>query len=408
MTADPTLLASLASLSNLSAPASNICLDKHCAVEARATALRAECAATTQDISPIGEYCSAYGLNTCVDITPSLAGNFSSFSSFRAGPSSECGDGWLDTCPAGDFATLLGVWSSNGSAETSPQKVQLVDCRIRYGDATIQQNGTGPPTLRRHSFTQSAENITLVGGINSTDAVELMAQNNPAVRVWLWQRFYTAHNAIGISNPYQFAGNISTNASEPVTWQSLLGKYLLVPQNERPWNLTQDPDGVARAIERSFDMATLLAFVREPHSAQLTVTTTQDLWSYDGKVLVILAVPLFATILVLAAAGRVGTDDIVIGYNPLEIARRSDEILPAAWTMVSRNGGAVVSKPADSRGTYAKVCDGVPVGSEKGGVVVSERGGSGSEEDGTGISVPADSQGAYIQVGGEVQRRSTA
>lgn len=76
-------------------------------------------------------------------------------------------------------------------------------------------------------------------------------------------------------------------------------------------------------------MATLLAFARDLGAATVDVTNTQliDTWTYDSRVLAILAAPLLATLLVLCKHWRVQSNDIVIGYDPLAIARRADDLL---------------------------------------------------------------------------------
>jgi hypothetical protein len=106
--------------------------------------------------------------------------------------------------------------------------------------------------------------------------------------------------------------------SEPVTDQSALSAPC-----------TNDTNRVARASERIFDTATLLAFVRTPEASTIGITNSPEIgiWTYDVKVLAILAAPLLATLLVLSRYWQVRSNYIVIGYDPLKIARRANDIL---------------------------------------------------------------------------------
>lgn len=113
----------------------------------------------------------------------------------------------------------------------------------------------------------------------------------------------------------------------------LLGKRKLEPGVVEEWQVrqigTNDTKRVARAIEANIDMATLFAFARAPHAASLEITKLHEvnIWTYDTRVLAILAPPLLATILVLSICWRIQSDSVVIGYDPLEIARRAEEVL---------------------------------------------------------------------------------
>lgn len=83
-------------------------------------------------------------------------------------------------------------------------------------------------------------------------------------------------------------------------------------------------DEVGQRIESIFDTATLMAFVRSPDSVNVTITTTNNtpVYIFDLKVLIILPVPLLATVLGTFGRWRMAGNDIYIGYDPVEIARR--------------------------------------------------------------------------------------
>jgi hypothetical protein len=108
-------------------------------------------------------------------------------------------------------------------------------------------------------------------------------------------------------------------------------------------------------MEANFDMATLFAFARSPHAASVDITTTleRNIWTYDTSVLAILALPLLATVLVLCIGWKVQSDEVVIGYDPLEIARRADEVLmPSHGAMTQRSEGKNL-RSSDSSGAYS-------------------------------------------------------
>jgi hypothetical protein len=100
-------------------------------------------------------------------------------------------------------------------------------------------------------------------------------------------------------------------------------------------------------------MATLFAFAQAPHAASLDITQTHDvgIWTYDTRVLAVLALPFLATILVLSVYWKVQSNEVVIGYDPLEIARRADEVLVLSLGAMESEGKDL--RPMNSGGAYS-------------------------------------------------------
>ena len=94
-------------------------------------------------------------------------------------------------------------------------------------------------------------------------------------------------------------------------------------------------------------MSTLLAFSRSPYSSDLIITRSSSIpiYVYDRWVLAILLLPLIATILGTWGRWRITGQDIFVGYDPVEIARRGpvDE-LPAAAQIAQKSSRDDVEK----------------------------------------------------------------
>lgn len=80
---------------------------------------------------------------------------------------------------------------------------------------------------------------------------------------------------------------------------------------------------VARQIERNFDWATLAAFLRGVNASDVTTTrtTVTRVYVYDRRVLLVLLAPIVATALGAWGRWRVGSDEIVKGYDPVAAAQ---------------------------------------------------------------------------------------
>jgi hypothetical protein len=174
---------------------------------------------------------------------------------------------------------------------------------------------------------------------------------------YYWQSGYSSYSGLTL-NPYRFS------IADPTTSDNLMAEYLTgkTRTNEsdgEDWFAlqlgTNDTQRVARAMEANFDMATLFAFARAPHAALLEITTTleDNIWTYDTAVLAILALPLLATNLVLCIGWKVQSAEVVIGYDPLEIARRADEVLTPSLGAMTQNSGGKDLRSSSSSGAYS-------------------------------------------------------
>jgi hypothetical protein len=203
----------------------------------------------------------------------------------------------------GMWGRLYGVWVTSADiTANSSHLINTVDCVIVDGNMTVTQNGSTPPTFDRDSFTLS-------------DSTEV------------YQYGYTANDGSVISlnrvydelrtSPYDWTLEAAGTGDNDI-YGNPMAFYLLGT------DANNDAETVARQIEVNFDVATLHAFARAPHSADLDFIYTDHVlvYVYDAKVLLILLVPLFATL--CAAWGgrwRVAGDDVVVGYDPVGTAR---------------------------------------------------------------------------------------
>lgn len=175
---------------------------------------------------------------------------------------------------------------------------------------------------------------------------------------YFWQQAYASYSGSTV-NPFRFS------YEDPITANNVMAEYLLGKtrtddgEGEDYYALqlgTNDTERVARAMEANMDMATLFAFARSPHAASLDFTTTLEanIWTYDTTVLAILALPLLATVLVLCIGWKVQSDEVVIGYDPLGIARRADEVLiPSLRVMTQDSSKGKNRISSSSSGAYS-------------------------------------------------------
>jgi hypothetical protein len=330
------MLASLVSMNNLSAPVADVCSDPSCSAVTRAQALQAECLGSdlpkpTQEKANV-TLCSTFGNTTC--LTQGTMGF-----NFTTGPMTECDESpWTDECLVSDFAVILGVWSSY-DAENGRYSGHAVDCNIQKGSVEIRQNGTGTPIMTRGSF------------LTTTTRMEVSSPE------WYWQASYrTPHPNDQTVKPYLFQSKVGMVRDVPMAEYLLYNDAKGTGKSE-DWYASQlgtdDTQRVARAIEANIDMATLFAFAQAPHAASLDITQTHDvgIWTYDTKVLAVLALPFFATILVLSVYWKVQSNEVVIGYDPLEIARRADEVLVLSLGAMDNKGKDL--RPMISGGAYS-------------------------------------------------------
>jgi hypothetical protein len=328
-------------MNNLSAPVADVCSDASCSVVTRAHALQAECLGSDlpQPTQPAQEkvnvtICSTFGNTTCLSQV-----DFGFV--FTTGPMTHCDETpYPDECLLSDFAVILGVWSSY-DAENPRYSGHAVDCKIQKGSVEIRQNGTSTPIMTRESF------------LTATTRMESFSLP------WHWQASYrTPVRDKETVKAYHF------NSTQGMVKDVPMAEYLLhndakATGSSNDWFASQlgtnDTQRVARAIEANIDMATLFAFAKAPHAASLDITETHDVsvWTYDTRVLAVLALPLLATILVLSIYWRVQSNEVVIGYDPLEIARRADEVLVLSLGAKAQDSEGKDLRPMSSGGAYS-------------------------------------------------------
>lgn len=330
--------AALASMNNLNAPVADVCSNSSCFARAYATTLQAGCIASSRNFAGRAAYfqdylkldegeditkCSSFGDQTCITLSPTT------MISFTSGPSSACSKRALESafdfeCPEGDFAVIYGTWRSEVPDDgNGPVTVHTVDCQVSYGNATISQPGQSPPNLDRHSFSKSKSRIPSSWEGWAFGIPPGTPEENDGLlpAPWTWQHYYLTQSTNGLVSPYTFAYDVAN-----FTLMSPMSRYLVTSDKTFYKN---DSIEVARAVEANFDMATLFAFAKAPGAASVNVTINEriDIWLYDARVLSIMLFPFIATILVLSKRWSVYGNDVVIGYNPHQIAQRAGEIL---------------------------------------------------------------------------------
>lgn len=329
------MLASLVAMNNLSAPVADVCSDLSCSAVTRAQALQAECLGfdlPTQEQANV-TLCSTFGNITCLS-------QGSTGYNFTTGPMTECdGSTYVGECLVSDFAVILGMWSSY-DADNRRYLRHAVDCKIEKGSVIIRQSGTGTPVMTRESF------------LTTTTRMEISSPE------WFWQGSYrTPRRDEETVKPYLFSSGGGMVRDVPMA-EYLLSNNRTGTEGE-DWYASQlgtnDTQRVARAIEANIDMATLFAFAQAPHAASLEIIETHEfsIWRYETRVLPVLALPFLATILVLSIYWRVQSDEVVIGYDPLEIARRADEVLVPSLGASEQDSEGNELRPMSSGGAYS-------------------------------------------------------
>ena len=302
--------AALASMTNLSVPASSLCPSSNstfsCGLTARAHAIIANCNSNSlPNTGNDGSYdisdphnttsCSMYNDQVCVSL---VSADVWTLANFTSGQTEFCEINPLALNCSGQWAIIYGTWVDNVGREnvTDIGSLNTVDCVLSYGNITIIQNGSTSPTLSRTSFSEN----TVV-----TDPGPL-------------QRVYTVNTE---TSPYTFAGFAGGDGFNTLLYDPI-GTFLLDYTLYNDTNSTAS--AVARRIENNFDAATLSAFVRAPAAADITIVTTtgRQVWSYDRAVLLILLVPLLAIILVILGNHNPEGKETRLQYDPVRIAAR--------------------------------------------------------------------------------------
>lgn len=312
----PGTVAALASLSKQLPPAAPLCNDTQqiCSVEAVAGSIKATCKGKTfENPQDIGSYSSS-GVESqsfCSEVTPKICVDLTSgspytYANFSGGLAPDC-ENAQSPCPAGSFASLFGVYASNHS-QAGHHYLNSVECVITFGAVKITQEGQNPPKLVPDTYIRSS-NHTYIKGSDfdhvQSDIVSL-------------RRIYTQDDSARKISPFSFeAGAVGTGANTIFNYP--VATLLLGTDSRSP------AATVAKQIEKCFEMATLMAFGRSPNSSALTfrIRDEKPIYVYDPKVLLILLIPILATILGLIGRCHLAIDgDLVPGYDPVEIARR--------------------------------------------------------------------------------------
>ncbi|KAK0750260.1 hypothetical protein B0T18DRAFT_389712 [Schizothecium vesticola] len=319
----PVFAAALASNDNLTLPVAPVCLNgtsstSNCSITTRSAALFAMCTPRTlpntdkmaSTVCSTGSstsgpqyrnYCSTIVPSMCVNLT---CGAPAVFANFRTGPDLSCALSSEGSTPSqcntipGTWATILGVWVGGMDLGIGDTKtINLVDCAIQYGNATLSQTGSSPPTLDRSSF------------MVSTHLLSEYSSPISGVRTFAW-RENAARTPYYFTLRYVGTGFNDIYAS-PVA-SGLLGD-----------DASNSAEHVARQIERNFDWATLAAFSKGVNASDVTTTrtTVTRVYVYDRRVLSILLIPVIATVMSAWGRLRVGSDEVVRGYDPVAIAQ---------------------------------------------------------------------------------------
>jgi hypothetical protein len=302
----PTTLAALVSMRNQSAPAADVCAgDPLCTAHATVTAVQATCEGTaTDNPDMIGTdsvangllnqtFCSTLNTDICTTL---MRGSPFTYANFSAGFPANC-DKVGDKCP-GAFATIFGVYVNDPGSSLTTSTLNSVECALEFGTSTVSQIGFSTPSLVPGSFRKSTN--------QTSDVIEMNS----------WHRIYTSEAS---NSPFTFdAIAVGTGANSlfknPLAF-SLLGRAA-----------NASADTVANRIVKSFEMATLMAFSRRPSAADIEfkIRSRTSIYTYDPRVLLILLAPVLATVLSVCLGGRwrVGGAEEVVGYDPIEIAKR--------------------------------------------------------------------------------------
>jgi len=292
----PGITAALATLSTLSPPASPFCSDSRCQVDAIVASIQATCGHSYfKYLNPPLDTDQDY-YKFCSDLNPDICTTVGgwgpySYANFSSGFPADCGE----RCPVGDFAVIFGTFINGTKTGKGPWYQNIVDCSLSYGTIPIHQVGQNTPILDRWNFEKSSHKLdTSVGPL---------------------RRIYTSSYQ---RSPYTFSASSGTGDGSDTLYDSAVATLLL---GEKASTSSEE---VARRIENIFDMATVLAFSRASNASDLTITTREPLtkYVYDKRVVAILLVPFFASILGTWGKWRVEGTEQVIGYDPVAIAER--------------------------------------------------------------------------------------
>ncbi|KAG8411743.1 hypothetical protein J3458_015328 [Metarhizium acridum] len=319
-----------ASNGNFAPPVAPVCADDSCSVSTTSSALLATCDARTMANTKnmglpscgAGTTGSAGVTDLCSNIVPSMCVNLtcgapSVYANFKTGLDYNCESGSNSSSKPtacikspGSWSVIFGAWVGGADFGVGNKNlINTVSCLVQYGNVTITQRGENPPQLDRSSFKRSRY---LLGNYSSPIS---------GVRTYTWGE----NNA---TSPYSFTLRVVGTGfndmyREPFA-SGLLGD-----------DASNDAQHVARQIEQNFDWATMGAFARMPNASDVVTTnrTTTRAYVYNQLVLLILLVPLLASMTGTWRRWKAGSDDDVLGYDPVAIATRGpvEGVSPTAF-----------------------------------------------------------------------------
>ena len=292
-------------MNNQSAPSPDICSgDPLCTARATVTAIRATCNATSTDNPDRVGISSERGIRSqtfCSTINPDICSTLISsspytYTNFTSGYPPDCN--LISQRCSGSWSTIFGAYVNDPGSATSTSNLNMVDCALEFGSATITQSGRSTLSLIRDSFQKSHDQVMDISGIVQ------------------WRRIYTSE---ATQPPFTFSA-LATGTGTNNLYDSAVAYSLLGPA------ANASADLVAARIEATFDMATLMAFSRAAAAADIAFERQvgTPVYGYDARVLLVLLVPALATVLSVCLGGRwrVGDAEDVVGYDPVEIVRR--------------------------------------------------------------------------------------
>ncbi|RPB26867.1 hypothetical protein L211DRAFT_659542 [Terfezia boudieri ATCC MYA-4762] len=322
----PTEIAATVTLSNLTIPpVATLCgSNTSCKVQARVAALNADCHAKSytnvslplagsseveiinpdpDSIELIGRpivYKSQLNPGNTATLNPAVSPFYwANFSSSYIGGTS----GSNTRNAPGDFSNIFGAWAFGG--EYNADRVlftpsETVDCNVHFGWVWATQIGSNSPTLDSTTFEK-----------NDTEGL------SKQIGLMVIGRIYGESNR----SPFSFTGAaVGTGANS--IFDDPIG-YLLLDETAYI-----HADVVGRRIEKVFQMATLMAWGRQPSAAHAyyTTTITKTHYVYDSRYLLVLFIPVIAAFLGGIGKWHMGDSREVPGYNPMVIASRGPVI----------------------------------------------------------------------------------
>jgi hypothetical protein len=295
----------------VSAPVAPVCNSSSCSVSTTSAALHATCKGNTQPndrfagIPVCGDTPeSDWVTNYCSDIMPSMCVNLtcggpSTFANFKTSTDADCESDSSCVSSPGAWAVIFGAWVGGIEGDNGNKDIiNTVSCLVEYGNVTITQAGATTPSLDRSSFRRS-ENM-----------LDSYASSISNVRTFIW-------GELARRTPYFFTLRLVGTGSNDLYTQPFASGLL----GDDAGN---SADAVAQQIEENFDWVTMSAFARQPNASDVVTTMREAtrVYVYNRMVLLILLVPLLATLLGTWGRWAVGSDDDVLGYDPVAIATR--------------------------------------------------------------------------------------